>query len=68
MFRFHFPFTSDDERELVEIIKKFTRQGFPFTKAKVMNLAYEYALINGQKDFSKLMKQASQTWLQNFLK
>ena len=47
MFRFHFPFTSDDERELVRIIKKFARQGLPFTKTKVMNLAYEYALING---------------------
>ena len=55
-FHFHFPFTSDDKRELVEIIKKFARQGFPFTKTKVMNLAYEYALINGQKGFRKLTK------------
>ena len=33
-----------------------------------MNLAYEYALINGQKGFSKLTKQAGHAWLQNFLK
>ena len=33
-----------------------------------MNLAYEYALINGQKGFSKLTKQGSHAWLQNFLK
>ena len=38
MFNFHL--TTNDEQELVEIIKKFARRGFPFTKSKVMFLAY----------------------------
>ena len=44
---FHFHLTTDDEQELVEIIKKFARRGFPFTKSKVMLLAYQYAEMNG---------------------
>ena len=65
---FHFDLTADDERELVEIIKKFARRGFPFTKNRVMSLAYEYAQMNRRKEFSKITKQAGQWWLKDFLK
>ena len=65
---FHFDLTADDERELVEIIKKFARRGFPFTKNRVMSLAYEYAQMNGRKGFSKITKQARRWWLKDFLK
>ena len=56
MFCFHL--TADDEWRLIEIIKKFARRGFPFTKSKVMLLVYQYAEINGRKSFSKFTKQA----------
>ena len=65
---FHFDLTADDERELVEIIKKFTRRGFPFTKNRVMSLAYQYTDMNGRKEFGKITKQAGWWWLKDFLK
>ena len=64
----HFDLTADDERELVEIIKKFARRGFSFTKNRVMSLVYEYAQMNRRKGFSKITKQAGQWWLKDFLK
>ena len=63
-----FDLTADDERELFEIIKKFTRRGFPFTKNRVMSLAYQYAEMNERKWFSKITKQAGWWWLKDFLK
>ena len=53
---FCFDLTADDERELVEIIKKFARRGFPFTKNRVMSLAYEYTQMNKRKGFGKITK------------
>ena len=65
---FHFDLNADDEKDLVEVIKKFTKRGFPFTKNKVMSLAYQYAEMNGRKGFSKITKQAGRWWLKDFLK
>ena len=65
---FCFDLTADDERKLAEIIRKFARREFPFTKNRVMSLAYEYARMNGRKGFSKITKQARWWWLKDFLK
>ena len=65
---FHFNLNADDEKDLIEVIKKFTRRGFPFTKNRVMSLAYQYAEMNRRKGFSKISKQAGRWWLKDFLK
>ena len=52
----------------MEVIKKFARRGFPFTKNRVMSLVYQYAEMNGRKGFSKITKQAGRWWLKDFLK
>ena len=65
---FCFDLNADDEKDLIEVIKKFTRRGFPFTKNRVMSLAYQYTEMNGRKGFSKITKQAGRWWLKDFLK
>ena len=65
---FHFDLNADDEKDLVEVIKKFARRGFPFTKNRFMSLAYQYTEMNGRKGFSKITKQAGRWWLKDFLK
>ena len=65
---FHFDLTADYEKDLVEIIKKFTRRRFPFTKNRVMSLANQYAEMNRRKGFSEITKQAGRWWLKDFLK
>ena len=55
---FLFDLNADDENDLIEVIKKFTRRGFPFTKNRVMSLAYQYTEMNGRKGFSKITKKA----------
>ena len=65
---FHFDLNADDEKDLIEVIKKFARRGFPFTKNRVMSLAYQYAEMNGRRGFSKITKQAGRWWLKDFLK
>ena len=65
---FCFDLNADDEKDLIEVIKKFARRGFPFMKNRVMSLAYQYAEMNGRKGFSKITKQAGRWWLKGFLK
>ena len=67
LLAFHLNFSSDDEKNLVKLLIKFARQGFPLTKGKVRSL-YEYAEMKGQKGFSKIMKWAGCTWFKLFLK
>ena len=68
LLAFHFNFSSDNEKNLVKLLIKFARQGFPLMKGKVRSLAYEYAEMNGQEGFSKITKWAGHTWLKLFLK
>ena len=68
LLAFCFNFSSDDEKNLVKLLIKFARQGFPLMKGKVRSLAYEYAEMNGWKGFSKITKWAGCTWLKLFLK
>ena len=65
---FCFLFTSKDEQDLANLLIKFAQWGFPLSKKKVLNLAYQYAERNGRKGFSKLTRQTERVWLKGFLK
>ena len=54
---FCFHLTTDDEWELVELVKKFAGRCFPFTKSKVMILAYQYVKQTAEKALAKLQNK-----------
>ena len=59
---------SEDEAELVEVIVKFQKAGFPLMISKVRKLAWQFAGINKIKGFSTKTKKARYKWAKFFLK
>ena len=59
---------SEDEAEIVEVIVKFQKAGFPLTISKVRKLAWQFADINKIKGFSTKTKKAGYKWAKFFLK
>ena len=59
---------SEDEAEIVEVIVKFQKAGFPLMISKVRKLAWQFADINKIKGFSTKTKKAWYKWAKFFLK
>ncbi len=60
-------FTKELEEELVECILAHADAGFPFIPKQVRNTAFEFAQMNGLREFSK-DDELSRNWLRLFLK
>ena len=59
---------TEDEEELANHIEEFQLCGFPLTRGRVRQLAYQYAHYNGLKGFSEKLQMASKKWVKGFLK
>ena len=61
-------FTSEDEKELTNLMVNFCWSGFPLSKNKLCRLAWEYANMNGITGFSARKEKAGHKWLKGFLR
>ena len=55
------------EQELVDLLIKLSRRGFPLSPRTVRQLAFDYAAENGIRGFSEQKKTAGWYWVQGFL-
>ena len=60
-------FKTEQEDELEELLLLFAQCGFPLTKNKLCQLAYELASKTERKRFSPTKKSASRAWLHGYL-
>ena len=60
-------FTSEDEKELANLLVNFCQSGFSLSKNKLHRLAWEYAYMNGITGFSARKEKAGHNWLKGFL-
>ena len=62
-----FYFFTEDEKELATRIQEFQMCGFPLTRGRVRQLAYQFAHTNGLKGFSDNLQMAGKKWVRKFL-
>ena len=61
-------FTSEDEKELTDLLVNFWWSGFSLSKNKLCRLAWEYANMNVIRGFSARKEKAGHKWLKGFLR
>jgi len=61
--------SSEQERELVDLIKLLSQRGFPLSKPDIQRLAFEFATKNNISGFSTTGKNAAgYTWFKLFMR